>query len=132
MRYFCFLLGLALTACNVAPPGFYSVTPQELSVGGSDFKVWVNFPHAHVVRTNAQRVPSRYAMNRKFIAVVERVARPCTVGWSRGDMVAVTVGLKCPGFGVPPTPEELARAERAAWDCDPPDPYTGEISCREY
>ena len=101
-------------------------------MAGSDFKAWVKFPHAHVVRTNSERLPSRYAMNRKFETVVAQVASPCTVGWLRGDVAAVTVGLKCPGFDVPPTPEEIAMGERARWDCDPVDPYTGEISCREY
>ncbi len=132
MRRLMFCTALLLTACNVAPPGFYNVPAREVSFKGSDFKIWVNVPHAHAVRTNPERSPSRYAMYGKFTHVIEDAASPCTVAWLRGDVVAVNVGLKCPGLDAPPTPEEIARAERANWDCDPPDPYTGEISCREY
>ncbi|MEM7615633.1 MAG: hypothetical protein AAF245_11330 [Pseudomonadota bacterium] len=87
---------LALAACNTPPLRFMDVEPEQVTVAGSQFDVYLKPDEAFVVRTNRRALPDA-AEVLAAAATAAEVASGCEALTKKikGDQAMVRIPLKC-------------------------------------
>ncbi len=104
MKHLLPLVVLMLAGCNTPTPEFYGVTPVEVTVSGSTYKVFRAEDRAQAIRTNMERRANENA-EAKITHAIE-IATACkVVGQLKGDVVLANARVDC-GSGARPWPAE--------------------------
>ena len=126
MRLLSFFVILALGACNTPTPEFYGVDPVNVTVDGSDYKVYFAGDRAQTVRTNSEMEPNADA-EEKITQSIEIASGCDVVGDLRGDVVLANARLDC-GKGARPWPTEI----ELIIECETVGKHARRVYCNAY
>jgi len=104
MRLLLPLLILGLSGCNTPTPQFSGVTPVEIVVEGSTYRVFRSEDRAQAIRINSEWRPNKNA-EAKITTAIEAATGCKVVGEMRGDAVLANARVDC-GNGARPWPVE--------------------------